>query len=42
MQTLDTFILVSGDIFDSVIIEDKLHIYEMPPVQLSVLYASVE
>ena len=42
MKTLDTFIVVSGDIFDSFIIEDEIHISEMPPVQLSLLYASVE
>ena len=42
MQTLDTFIVVYGDIFDIFIIEDELHIYIIPPVQISVLYDSVE
>ena len=42
IQTLDTFIVVSSDIFDGVIIEDELHISEMPLVQLSLLYNSVE
>ena len=42
MQTLDTFKVVSSDIFDSVIIDNELHISEMSPVQLSVLYDSVE
>ena len=42
MQILGTFIVLSGDLSNSVIIEDKLHISEMLPVKLSVLYASVE
>ena len=42
MQTLDTFKVVSSDIFDSVIIDNELHISEMSPVQLSVLYDYVE
>ena len=42
MQNLDTFIVVSGDIFDRFIIDNEYRIYEIPPSQLSVLYASVE
>ena len=34
--------MVSGDLFDHVIIKNEWHIYEIPPVQLSVLYAYVE
>ena len=32
IQTLDKFIVVSCDIFNSVIIEGELHISEIPPV----------
>ena len=42
MYTLDSFVVSSGDLFDSVIMNDELHISEMPPVQLSMLYASIE
>ena len=34
--------MTTGDLFDSVTIDDKLHISGMPPVQLSILYASIE
>ena len=42
MQTRDTFIVVSGDIFGGVSIDNELYIFEMLPAQLSVVYDSVE
>ena len=34
-RMIDAFIIQAGDILDSVIINDKINIYEMPVVQLS-------
>ena len=42
MKVLQSFIVMSGDLFDGVIIKNEMSITEMPPVQLSVLNASLE
>ena len=42
MRVLDSYIVISGELFDSTLVNDELPITEMPPVQLSTLLASRE
>lgn len=41
-QILSGYTCTAGEVFDSIIINDEIPIHEMPPVQLSTIYASQE
>ena len=41
-RIIDSWIVTAGDLFDSVIVHDKIPIADMPPVQQTTLFASIE
>lgn len=41
-HVIDNWIVAAGNLFDDVIINDEIPIYELPPVQLTSLRASIE
>ena len=42
LRTLATWVLVAGNLFDQIIVQNELPISEMPPVQLSSLFGNKE
>ena len=41
-RVVDSWIITAGELFDSVIIDDEIPISDMPPVQLTALFADIE